>query len=152
MKEARPMFIARLAIVVFCAAACAHAQAKGIFQAQGRITQVQRAGDSITFRFSGWISSGYASAPDSDPKRRWRDMRWDSVDISVTLGDWTRPHEPERRDERPDVDAVHASLDDLAGRDRVVVFSVDNPGLHFSNKGQLTRVSGTHIYARDTGR
>jgi hypothetical protein len=77
------MFIARLAILVFCAAACAHAQAKGIFQAQGKITQVQKAGDTITFRFSGWISSGYASAPDSDPKRRWRSLRWDTVDVPV---------------------------------------------------------------------
>jgi hypothetical protein len=151
MKEARTMFIARLAILVFCAAACAHAQAKGIFQAQGRITQVQKAGDAITFRFSGWISSGYASAPDSDPKRRWRSLRWDTVDVPVTLGDWTRPHEPERKDERPEVDAIQASLSELAGRDRVV-FSLDNPGLHFSNKGQLTRVSGTRIDARDAGR
>jgi hypothetical protein len=143
------MFVARLAILVFCAAACLDAQAKGIFQAQGRITQVRKEGDAITFRFSGWISSGYATTPDSNPKRRWRDLRWDAVDVSVTLGDWTQPHEPERKDERPDVEALHASLRDLAERGRLVVFSVDNPGLHFSNKGQLTRASGTYIYARD---
>jgi hypothetical protein len=143
------MFTARLAILVFCAAACLDAQAKGIFQAQGRIAQVQRAGNAITFRFSGWITSGYASAPDSNPKRRWHNMGWDAADVSVTLGDWTRPHEPERADERPDVDALYASLRDLAERGRTVVFSLDNPGLHFTNRGQLTRVSGTQIYARD---
>ena len=148
------MFVARLAIIVFCAAAFVPAQAKGIFQAQGRITQVQKAGDSITFRFSGWISSGYASAPDSDPKRRWHDIRWDAVDVPVTRGDWTQLHEPERKDERPNVDVLFASLRGLAERGRLVVFSLDNPGLHFSNTGQLKRVSGTYIHARDaeTGR
>ncbi|HEX7559548.1 MAG TPA: hypothetical protein VF386_10120, partial [Usitatibacter sp.] len=123
--------------------------AKGIFQGKGKITQVQKAGDVITFRFSGWITSGYASAPDSDPKRRWHSLRWDAVDVSVTLGDWTQLHEPERKDERPEVDAVLASLRDLSERGRPVIFSVDNPGLHFSSKGQLTRVSGTRIHASD---
>jgi hypothetical protein len=143
------MFVARLAILIFCATACVHTQAKGIFQAQGRITQVQKAGDAITFRFAGWISTGYASAPDSNPKRRWQSLRWDAVDVPVTLGDWTQLHEPERKDERPDVDAVEASLRALSEGGRLVVFSVDNPGLHFSNTGQLTRVSGTRIHARD---
>ncbi|HEX7607524.1 MAG TPA: hypothetical protein VF348_12480, partial [Usitatibacter sp.] len=63
--------------------------------------------------------------------------------------DWTQLHEPERKDERPEVDAVLASLRDLSERGRLVIFSVDNPGLHFSNKGQLTRVSGTRIHASD---
>jgi hypothetical protein len=143
------MFLARLAILIFCAAVGAHAQAKGIFQAQGKIMQVQKAGDSITFRFAGWISTGYASAPDSNPKRRWYNLRWDAVDVPVTLGDWTQLHDPERKDERPDVETLHASLRELSDRGRLVVFSVDNPGLHFSNRGQLTRVSGTRIYARD---
>jgi hypothetical protein len=146
------MFIARLAILVFCAAACLDGHAKGIFQAQGSITQVRKEGDAITFRFSGWISSGYASAPDSNPKRRWHALRWDTADVSVTLGDWTQPHEPERKDEHPDEGALYASLRELAEHGRPVVFSLDNPGLHFSNSGQLTRVSGTYIYARDTRR
>jgi hypothetical protein len=143
------MFTARLAILVFCAAVCATAQAKGIFQAQGKIAQVQKNGNAITFRFSGWITSGYATAPDSNPKRRWHDMRWDTANVAVTLGDWTQLHEPERKDDRPDVDALYASLRDLSERGRLVVFSVDNPGLHFSNGGQLTRVSGTRIHASD---
>lgn len=146
------MFLARLAILIFCAAASVDAQAKGIFQAQGKITQVQKDGNAITFRFSGWISSGYATAPDSDPKRRWRDLGWDSADVAVTLGDWTQPLKSESKDERPDIETLYASLRDLADRDRRVVFSLDNPGLHFSNKGQLKRVSGTFIYARDTRR
>jgi hypothetical protein len=143
------MFLGRLAILIFCAAVCATVHAKGIFQAKGKITQVQKTGDAITFRFSGWITSGYASAPDSDPKRRWHSLRWDTADVAVTLGDWTQLHEPERKDERPDVDALYASLRVLSERGRVVLFSVDNPGLHFSNEGQLTRVSGTRIHASD---
>jgi hypothetical protein len=146
------MFTARLAILVFCAAVCAIAQAKGIFQAQGKITQVQKDGNAITFRFSGWISSGYATAPDSDPKRRWRDLGWDSADVAVTLGDWTQALKSESKDERPDLDTLYASLRDLADRNRLVVFSLDNPGLQFSNKGQLKRVSGTYIYPRDARR
>jgi hypothetical protein len=91
------MFPAKLAILIFCALVGANAHAKGIFQAQGKVTQVERAGDSVTFRFAGWISSGYATAPDSNPKRRWQNMRWDAVDVPVTLGDWTQLHEPERK-------------------------------------------------------
>lgn len=142
------MLVARFALLVFLALSCT-GEAKGIFQAQGRVTHVERAGDSITFRFAGWITSGYASAPDAHPKRRWRDMRWDAVDVAVTLSQWTRPHEPGQRDERPDLEGLHASLSELAARGRPVAFSVDNPGLHFSNKGQLIRVSGTHLYAHE---
>jgi hypothetical protein len=143
------MILARLAILVFCAAACAHAEAKGVFQAQGRISEVRKNGDTVTFRFAGWITSGYATAPDSSPKRRWQSLRWEAIEVPVTLSDWTRPLDPERRDARPDVDGVHAKLLELAGTK--VVFSVDNPGLQFSNKGQLMRVSGTYVYPRRVG-
>ena len=142
------MFAARVALLAFLAASCA-VEAKGIFQAQGRISQVQREGDTITFRFAGWISSGYASAPDESPKRRWHDMGWDAVDVPVTLSGWTRAHETESRDDHPDVDRIFAELTDFAIRGRRVGFSVDNPGFQFSNKGQLKRVSGTYVYAYD---
>ena len=67
----------------------------------------------------------------------------------ATLGDWTQPHKPENRTAARHLDTLYASLRDLADRNRLVVFSVDNPGLHFSNRGQLKRVSGTDVYARD---
>ena len=112
------MTLTRLAILILFSATCTIAHAKGIFQAQGRITELQRSGDTITFRFAGWISSGYATAPDTNPKRRWRDIRWDAVDVPVTIVEWTRPNEPGQRDERPDVDAIYANLRELAHGDR----------------------------------
>ena len=143
------MSFARLVFVVLVAATACVAQAKGIFQAQGRISEPQRSGDSITFRYVGWISSGYATAPDSDPKRRWRDIGWDKVDVPVTISEWTVRNEPGRKDERPDVDAIYSQLREMAAHGHRIMFSVDNPGLFFSNRGQLVRVSGTRVYAHE---
>lgn len=137
----------RCAFVLLALAACLGAHAKGIFQAQGRISEVGRAGDTLTFRFTGWISFGYATAPDSDPKRRWRDMGWDKADVRVRIGEWTRRYRDTERDDRPDVDAVQASLVATARSPAKASFSVDNPGLTFSNRGQLVGVTGTYIYA-----
>ncbi len=140
----------RCAFLVLALAACFGAHAKGIFQAQGRISEVERAGDTLTFRFTGWISFGYASAPDSDPKRRWRDMGWDKADVRVRIGEggWTRRYKDTERDDRPDVDAVQPSLVATARSPEKATFSVDNPGLTFSNRGELVGVTGTYIYAR----
>src|SRR5258708_29402235 len=100
----------RCAFFILALAACLGAQAKGIFQAQGRISEVERAGDTLTFRFTGRISFGYATAPDSDPKRRWRDMGWDKADVRVRIGEWTRGYKDPDRDDPPDLDAIQASL------------------------------------------
>src|SRR4030095_17001655 len=84
------------------------ASAKGIFQAQGLITDPARVGDTITFRFAGRITSGYATAPDSARRRRWVTLELKPVDVPVAISEWTVRHDPGRRDERPDIDAVLA--------------------------------------------
>lgn len=143
------MFASRAILFCVLAGICVVAQAKGIFQAQGRVTEVQRSGDGITFRFAGWITAGYATAPEKDPKRRWVDIGWNSVDVPVSLGEWTRRDDSRVKDERPDVDATFAELRRLAASGHKVMFSVDNPGLIFTNRGELARVSGTYIYAHE---
>jgi hypothetical protein len=124
-------------------------QAKGIFQAQGKVIEVRKEESAVAFRFVGWISSGYATAPDAHPKRRWKDMRWDSTDVWVRVGDWTEPNNPDQKADRPDPGAAYATLTEFMNAGQRVQFSIDNPGFFFSNKGQLMRVSGTQIYANE---
>ncbi len=146
---ARAMFFKRFAVLVICLAAGSVANAKGIFQAEGKITELQKNGDVITFRFIGTISFGYATAPDRNPKRKWRDIGWDATDISVKIGDWTRPYKSTERDAHPDAQSIYKTLSDLAKTDRSIQFSLDNPTFTFSNTGQLLKVSGTYIYPRE---
>jgi hypothetical protein len=35
--------------------------------------------------------------------------------------------------------------------EHVIQFALDNPDFSFSNRGQLTRVTGTYIYVSDGG-
>lgn len=141
--------VALLAVVLAVSPA---AYAKGIFQAEGRISELQRRGDEITFRFVGKISFGYSTAPNTDPRRQWKDIDFEATDISVQVGDWTQPHKPAERADPPVADRIYAKLSDLTKIGRAVRFSVDNPSLSFSNVGQLVRVSGTFIYAQDPGK
>ena len=137
----------RLAFSAILLAACCAAQAKGIFQAQGKIADVRQSNDSITFRFTGWISFGYATAPDDSPKRIWKNMRWDKADVTVQVGNWTQRYEPTEKATQSDAAQVLPTLSELAGSGRQMSFSIDNPTLSFSNRGQLVGVSGTYIYA-----
>jgi hypothetical protein len=125
---------------------------KGIFQAEGKIAQLERRGEAITFRFVGKISFGYATAPDADPRRRWKDIAWDATDVAVHISDWTQPFKPSVRADRPETERIYATLSELMKTGRAIQFSVDNPSLSFSNVGQLTRVSGTFIYPRGSDR
>lgn len=137
----------KFVFLVIVLAACSAAHAKGIFQAEGKIAELQRDKDAITFRFVGWISFGYATAPDDHPKRRWKDISWDAADIAVRVGDWTQRYKPAEKADRPDAEQIHATLSELVKSGRPIGFSLDNPSLSFSNKGQLVRASGTYIYA-----
>jgi len=128
------------------------AYSKGIFQAEGKIAEIERRGDAITFRLVGKISFGYATAPDGDPKRRWKDIAWDAADVAVHIGDWTQPFKPSERADRPETERIYATLSKLLKTGRAIQFSVDNPSLSFSNVGQLMRVSGTFIYPRGSDR
>lgn len=135
-------------MLVVALAAWSAAQAKGIFQAEGKITELQKNGNVITFRFVGQISFGYATAPETHPKRKWRNIGWDAADISVRIGDWTKRYKPSEKDAHPDAEQIYKNLSELAKADRLIQFSLDNPTFSFSNNGQLLRVSGTYIYAR----
>lgn len=137
-------------LVVLAVAPAAHA--KGIFQAEGAISGLQRYGDEVTFRFVGKISFGYATAPDGDARRQWRDLSFVAADISVQVDGWTRARSPAVRADDAEVDQIYAKLTELQKTGRAVRFSLDNPNLSFSNVGQLVRASGTFIYAVDSGR
>ena len=131
---------------ILLAAACA-AEAKGIFQAQGKIADVREKDDSITFRFTGWISFGYATAPEDNPKRRWKDLRWDYADVTVQVGNWTQRTKPFEKATQSDAAQILRALSELASAGRQMQFSIDNPTLSFSNRGELVGVSGTYVYA-----
>ena len=123
------------------------AGAKGIFQAQGKIADVRQTDGSITFRFTGSISFGYATAPDDNPKRRWKDLHWDYVDLTVQVGNWTQRSKPSERAAQSDAAQILPALSELASAGRQMQFSIDNPTLSFSNRGELIGVSGTYVYA-----
>jgi hypothetical protein len=144
--EATMILATRYAFLCLLLALPAMAQAKGIFQAQGQVAEVRRDGDTLTFRFRGWISAGYASAPDEDSRRRWHDIRWDSVDVPITLRDWTVKHESGKADPSPSIDATREQLDAAARSGRKASFSLDNPAFFLTNRGQLAKVAGTYIY------
>ena len=141
-----------LAILVLLLATWSDAQAKGIFQAQGKVIEVREDQGAVAFRFVGWISFGYATAPDSHPKRRWKDMGWDAADGWGRIGDWTEPSKPGEKAGRPDPQAAYVTLSGFAKAGQRIQFSIDNPGLFFSNRGQLMRVSGTQVYAHEVRR
>jgi hypothetical protein len=146
--EMRWSTLALLAVLVVAPAA----HAKGIFQAEGAISELQRHGDEVTFRFVGKLSFGYATAPDSDPRRQWKDLSFVATDIAVRVDGWTRARSPAVRADDAEVDQIFAKLAELQKTGRAVRFSLDNPNLSFSNVGQLVRASGTFIYAVDSGR
>src|SRR5258708_35660717 len=100
----------RCAFFILALAACLGAQAKGIFQAQGRISEVERAGDTLTFRFTGRISFGYATAPDSAPNRRWRALGWDKADARGPIGEWTPRYKDTEAHAPAHADALPATL------------------------------------------
>lgn len=121
---------------------------KGNFQARGTISNVERHGVEINFRFAGTMSVGYATAPRSDPKRKWSNIALDAADVTVHISDWTQAHHPSEKAAQPETERIFALLTELMKSGSVVQLSVDNPSLSFSNVGELTRVSGTFVYAR----
>lgn len=138
----------KLALCATLLAVSCAADAKSIFQAQGKIAEVRQKGDSITFRFTGWITFGYATAPDDNPKRRWKDLGWDYVDVTVQVGNWTQRTKPSEKATQSDAAQILRALSELASAGSQVQFSIDNPTLSFSNRGDLVSVSGTYVYAK----
>jgi hypothetical protein len=135
--------------VVLAMASTAHA--KGSFQAEGIISDFQRRGDEVTLKFTGKISSTYATAPAGDSRREWKDLTVIAAGITLKIGDWTRRNKPDETADRAEVDRevdrISADLSDLVKAGGAVRISVDNPQLTFSNIGELVRASGTFIYA-----
>lgn len=121
--------------------------AKGNFQAQGTISDVQRHGVEITFRFSGSVSLGYATAPQGDAARTWEQVALRATGIEIHIGDWTQVHRPSEKASQPDTERIYSRLSELMKAGSIVQLSVDNPSLSFSNIGELTGVSGTFVYA-----
>ena len=121
--------------------------AKGNFQAQGTIADVQKQGIDITFKFSGSLSLGYATAPQGDAARKMEQVALRVTGIEIHIGDWTQAHRPSEKASKPDVERIYSRLSDLMKAGSIVQLSVDNPSLSFSNTGELTGVSGTFVYA-----
>jgi hypothetical protein len=135
-----------LALLAALAAAPA-VHAKGIFQAEGTISEVRRVGDELTFKFAGTISFGYATAPDADPNRQWKDTNFSVRGIPLQVSGWTSVRNPGVRSDAAEIERICSKLVDLAKKGSRVRVSLDNPTLSFSNIGQLVRASGTFIYA-----
>ena len=142
--------LAKIAVLSLLLGASSLACAKGIFQAEGTVSEVRRSGDTLSFRFTGDISFGFATAPDSSPKRRWRDAHWRGVTVTVQLADWTLRYKPDKKTNASDAGKIYEELAEAAKRGSPIGFSIDNPGLTFSNRGQLTRVAGTYFYGAPT--
>ena len=60
----------KFAVLAIILAVWSAVHAKGIFQAEGKIAELQMNQGAITFKFAGRISFGYATAPDTHPKRQ----------------------------------------------------------------------------------
>ncbi len=120
------------------------AHAKGAFQAEGTISDVQTRADEVTLRFTGQISLGYATAPAGDSSTQ--DLNITTAGVTLKIRDWTRRHSPDEKADPAEIaremDRIYANLADLATGRRTVRVSIDNPQLAFSNVGQLVGVSG----------
>lgn len=127
------------------------AEAKGPFQAQGRISNVERQGDVVTFRFAGNIQFSYVTAPASNPARQAKALEFSAVDVPMQLRNWTRAFKPAEKGDPREADAAFARLVEMAKSGRAIRLSIDNPAFSFSNQSELTAVSGTHVYAHDPG-
>ena len=135
--------------IVLAMASVAHA--KGSFQAEGTISDLQRRGDEVTLRFAGKISFAYATAPAGDSRREWKDLNVIAAGVTLKIRDWTRRNTPGEKaapaELNRELDSIYTGLSDLARAGRIVRISIDNPQLSFSNIGELVGVSGTFIYA-----
>lgn len=109
--------------------------AKGLFQANGQISEVRKKGDEITFRFVGRVSFPYLKLPPGP------------TDVLISVGDWTRKYASEERDEAPQIESVYSTLSAFVNSEEGVRISLDNPAFSFANSGQLARISGTYVYA-----
>jgi hypothetical protein len=127
------------------------AVAKGNFQAQGIVSEVQRSGDAITFRFVGRIQLVYSSGA-IDPQAPQKLIEFESASVLIHVAGWIQRYNPTEAAEQPDTELTYTTLAALAKSERLVVLSVDNPSLTFSNTGSPVQVSGTYVYARESGR
>jgi hypothetical protein len=123
------------------------AAAKGNFQAEGKLSEVRTNGEEVTFRFVGGLSLTYSFTATTQNL-----ISLESADVVVHIRNWTQEHNPSVAAGRPDTERVFATLSTLAETGRTVKVSIDNPSLTFSNLGQLTELSGTYVYARESGK
>jgi hypothetical protein len=121
--------------------------AKGNFQAEGKLFEVRKSGEEVTFRFVGGLSLTYLSTATTQNL-----ITLESADVVVHIRNWTQEHNPSVAAGRPDTERVFTALARLAETGRAVKLSIDNPSLTFSNVGRLTELSGTYVYARESGK
>ena len=118
MRDTTPRIWSRTIPFFVVLAIASTAYAKGSFQAEGIISGFQRRGDEVTFRFTGRISSTYATAPASDSRREWKDLVVIAAGITLKIGDWTRRNKPDETADPAEVgrevDRISADLSDLA--------------------------------------
>ena len=146
-----PSRIGRRAVALIVVLAMAFpAHAKGAFQAEGTISDVQTRADELTLRFTGKISLGYATASAGDSSTQWKDLNIITSGVTLKIRDWTRRHGPDEKADPAEIareiNRIYTDLADLAKGRRTVRVSIDNPQLAFSNVGHLVGVSGTFIY------
>lgn len=123
--------------------------AKGLFQAEGRISSVKRNGEEISLVFDGNIGFAYVPVTTEGASSPTKPMEFSVSGLPIVLRDWTEAHKSTVRASSPNLDALHAKLAGLATPGRVIRVSIDNPGFSFSNTGRLVKITGTYIYAVD---
>jgi len=143
MSTWKPLLAATFALGVV-----AGALAKGNFQAEGLVSDVQVQGTVLTFRYVGSLKLAYATAPAGNPRQQWKTVEFEAVDVEVRIENWTEGHHPSKPAVTPEVAQVAKTLSDLADTKRKALVAIDNPVLAFTNIGLLTRVSGSYVYAR----
>jgi len=145
MSSRKSLLAATLALGVVSGAL-----AKGNFQAEGFVSDVQVQGTVLTFRYVGSLKLAYATAPAGNPRQQWKTVEFEAVDVTVRIEHWTEGHNPSKQTATPDIAQVAKMLSDLAATKRKALIAIDNAALAFSNIGQLTQVSGSYVYARES--
>jgi hypothetical protein len=132
-------------VVALCVIGLAgSASAKGVLQMVGTIDNVRLQDDVLAFEFTGWITSGFASAPQNHPSYRWQNVKWQVKNLQIRIARW--PTDDHNRMSIEDVAALATRLKETrheAGG------SIDEPKYSTSNTGQLLRIEGSKVYLVD---
>ncbi len=136
-----------LVVALFVIGLAGSASAKGVLQLVGTIDDVRLQDDVLALEFTGWITSGFASAPQNHPSYRWQNLKWQVKNLQIRIARW--PTDDRNRVSIEDVAALATRLKETRHE---VGGSIDEPKYSASNTGQLLRIEGSKVYLVDRTR